>query len=87
MAQAHYEIFLDKENKPRFRLRAPNGEIIATSEAYKVRAGCRDGIRAVQKYARYAVIQDLTVKNKGEKGPAVFLGIQGEIKDSSVNRA
>lgn len=62
MAQAHYEIFLDKEKKPRFRLKAPNGEIIATSEAYKTIAGCRDGIRAVQKYARYAVIQDLTLK-------------------------
>ena len=87
MAQAHYEIFLDKEKKPRFRLRTPNGEIIATSEAYAVRAGCRAGIRAVQKYARYAVIEDLTVKDKGEKGHAVFPGIQGEIKDSSVNRA
>ena len=64
-----------------------SSDLIATSEAYRVRAGCRDGIRAVQKYARYAVIEDLTVKGKGEKGPAVFPGIQGEIKDSSVNRA
>jgi len=62
MPEPHFEIFLDKEKKHRFRLRAPNGEIIATSEAYESKQACRDTIKAIKKYAPTAGIQDLTLK-------------------------
>jgi len=61
MAQAHYEIFKDQSEQFRFRLRAPNGEIIASSEAYTRKESCHDGIEAIMRYARYAVKQDLTL--------------------------
>jgi len=67
MVQAHFEIFIEKgedpeEEKFRFRLTAPNGEIIAASEAYESKDGCQKGIEAVRTYARYAQLQDLTLK-------------------------
>ena len=62
MAQAHFEIFLDIDKKHRFRLRAPNGEIIVASEAYESKDGCQKGIEAVRTYSRYAQLQDLTLK-------------------------
>lgn len=55
-----FEIYKDKSKEYRFRLRAPNGEIVAASEGYKSRASCIGGIVAIRKYAPGAVIQDLT---------------------------
>jgi len=58
---AHFEIFRDTKNQFRFRLRAPNGEIIGVSEAYTQKENCKKGIDAVKEYARYAGLQDLTL--------------------------
>lgn len=44
----------------KFDLRAPNGEITATSEVYKSEAACRRGIASVCKNAPAAPIADLT---------------------------
>jgi uncharacterized protein YegP (UPF0339 family) len=55
-----FEIFKDAAGKFRFRLKAPNGEIIAASEAYENRAGCENGIASVAKNAVIANIRDLT---------------------------
>jgi uncharacterized protein YegP (UPF0339 family) len=57
---AWYEIFKDAAGKFRFRLKAPNGEIIAASEAYESRAGCENGIASVARNAGIANIRDLT---------------------------
>ena len=35
-----FEMYTDKAGEYRFRLKAKNGEIIATSEGYKAKAGC-----------------------------------------------
>ncbi len=61
MAKASFEVYKDKAGKFRFRLRAPNGEIIAVSEAYEAKAGCMNGINAVKKYSD-AAIEDQTSK-------------------------
>jgi len=61
MPEASYQIYKDKAGKFRFRLRAPNGEIIAVSEAYEAKAGCMSGIKAVKKYSE-AAIEDQTGK-------------------------
>ena len=42
-----YELFLDKEGKFRFRLRASNGEIICASQSYTVKASAQTGIASV----------------------------------------
>ncbi len=56
MADAKFEWFKDKAGKFRFRLKAPNGEIIATSEAYESKEGCMNGIESVKKNAAMAKI-------------------------------
>lgn len=46
-----YEVYLDKAGEFRFRLKARNGEIIATSEGYKAKASCLNGIASIRKNA------------------------------------
>jgi len=46
-----FEMYLDKAGEYRFRLKARNGEIIATSEGYKARPSCLNGIESVRKNA------------------------------------
>lgn len=46
-----YEMYTDKAGEIRFRLKAKNGEIIATSEGYKAKAGALNGIASVGKNA------------------------------------
>lgn len=44
-----FEIFKDKKEEFRFRLKASNGEIILASEGYKAQSGCTNGIESVKK--------------------------------------
>ncbi|MBQ2698504.1 MAG: YegP family protein [Firmicutes bacterium] len=46
-----FEVYTDKAGELRFRLKARNGEIIATSEGYKTRRGCLNGIDSVRRNA------------------------------------
>jgi len=59
-AMAKFEIYKDAAEKFRFRLRAPNGEIIATGEAYASKDGCQKGIESVKTNAAKAQIVDTT---------------------------
>ncbi len=51
-----FEIYLDKKGEYRFRLKARNGEIIATGEGYKSKAGCLNGIESIKKNAPEAAV-------------------------------
>jgi uncharacterized protein YegP (UPF0339 family) len=51
-----FEWFKDKTGKFRFRLKAPNGEIIATGEAYSSKDACINGIESIKKNASIAKI-------------------------------
>ena len=53
-----YEVYEDKAGEYRFRLKARNGEIIATSEGYKAKAGCMNGIESVKKNAPEAAVEE-----------------------------
>ena len=44
-----FEIYTDKAGEIRFRLKARNGEIIASSEGYKAMRSCINGIESVRK--------------------------------------
>jgi uncharacterized protein YegP (UPF0339 family) len=46
-----FEIFKDKKGEFRFRLKAGNGQIILTSEGYKSKSSCKNGIESVRKNA------------------------------------
>ena len=61
---AKFVIFHDKAKKFRFRLVAPNGEIIAVGEAYETKASCMNGIKSIQKNASIAAIVDETEKKE-----------------------
>ena len=54
-----FEIYTDKAGEFRFRLKAKNGEIIATSEGYKAKSGCENGIASVKKNAPEAPIEEI----------------------------
>lgn len=51
-----FEVYADKAGEFRFRLKARNGEIIATSEGYKAKASCLNGIESVKKNAPEAPV-------------------------------
>ena len=44
-----FEVYTDKAGETRFRLKARNGEIIATGESYKAKASCLKGIESIRK--------------------------------------
>ena len=46
-----FEMYTDKAGEFRFRLKAKNGEIIATGESYKAKAGCLNGIDSIKRNA------------------------------------
>ena len=46
-----FEIYKDKAEEFRFRLKATNGQVIAVSEGYKTLANCENGVESVKKNA------------------------------------
>ncbi|MBN1892148.1 MAG: YegP family protein [Clostridiales bacterium] len=52
-----YEVYVDKAGEYRFRLKARNGETIASSEAYKSKGACMNGIESVKKNAPGATVE------------------------------
>jgi uncharacterized protein YegP (UPF0339 family) len=55
-----FELYKDSNGQYRFRLKAGNGEVIATSEAYSSKSSAQNGIASVQKNAPDAPTVDLT---------------------------
>jgi uncharacterized protein YegP (UPF0339 family) len=55
-----FELYTDKKGEYRFRLKAGNGEIIATGEGYKTKASAENGIKSVQTNAPGATVVDQT---------------------------
>ena len=51
MAQGKYQIYKDRSGKFRFRLLAGNLQPILSSEGYKTKAACKNGIASVKKNA------------------------------------
>ena len=51
-----FEMYEDKAGEFRFRLKARNGEIIATGEGYKAKASCLNGIDSIRRNAPDAEI-------------------------------
>lgn len=59
-AMPKFEIYRDSAGKFRWRLKAPNGEIIAASEAYESKDSCENGIQSVKVNAPKAFIAEIT---------------------------
>ena len=58
MTHPKFEMYQDKAGEFRFRLKARNGEVIATSEGYTAKASCLNGIESVKKNAPEAEIAE-----------------------------
>ncbi len=52
-----FEVYTDKKGEFRFRLKAKNGQVIATSEGYKSKPSCLNGIESCKKNAPDAKIE------------------------------
>ena len=52
-----FELYTDKAGEYRFRLKAANGQIIATGEGYKAKKSCLNGIESIRKNAVDAPIE------------------------------
>jgi len=55
-----FELYKDTGGKFRFRLKASNGQVIATGEAYETKASALNGIESVRKNAGGATLEDQT---------------------------
>ena len=51
-----FEMYTDKAGEFRFRLKAKNGQIIATGEGYKAKASCLNGIDSIGRNAPEAPV-------------------------------
>ena len=51
-----FEVYADKRGEFRFRLKATNGQIIATGEGYKAKASCLKGIESIRKNAAESAV-------------------------------
>ena len=54
-----FEVYQSRDGQYRWRLKAGNGEIVATSEGYTTRASAKRSAENVQAIAPKAVIVDL----------------------------
>ena len=54
-----FEVYEDASGKFRFRLKAGNGEVVATGQAYTSMAGAKAGVAAVQRAAEGASVVEL----------------------------
>lgn len=62
-AGATFEIYQDARKEYRWRLKASNGQVVATSgQGYKSRADCRHGVEVVQREAAGARVEEVTAK-------------------------
>ncbi|MBQ9625844.1 MAG: YegP family protein [Treponema sp.] len=62
MANPKFEIYKDKAGEFRYRLKASNGEIIASGEGYTTKQSVKNGIESIKNNAPEAQIVDKTVE-------------------------
>jgi uncharacterized protein YegP (UPF0339 family) len=84
---AKFEVYKDKKGEFRFRLKASNGETIATGESYPAKTGVMKGIKSIQKSAPDAAIVDLTVEKAAEKKTAAKPAAKAKAKTAAKPKA
>lgn len=55
-----FEMYSDKPGEFRFQLKAGNGQVVASSQAYTTKKACLNGIASIRKNAPDAIIDDQT---------------------------
>jgi len=78
-SQSQFELYTDKGGETRWRLRHNNGNIIADcAEGYSSRRSAMQGLRAVQRDAVEATVQDLDKMDEGDGEVLVGEGDQSD---------
>lgn len=54
-----FEVYQDKAGEYRFRLKATNGQVVATGEGYKTKPSCLNGIESIKKNAPEAKVEKI----------------------------
>lgn len=54
-----FEVYQDKAGEYRFRLKATNGQTVATGEGYKTKPSCLNGIESIKKNAPEAKVEKI----------------------------
>lgn len=54
-----FEVYEDRAGKYRFRLKASNGQVVATGEAYETKAAAKKGCESVQRAADGAPVVEV----------------------------
>ena len=54
-----FEVYKDKSEQFRFRLKASNGQVIATGQGYSSKAACLNGIESIKKNAAEAEVIEI----------------------------
>jgi len=57
--ETRFETYEDKSGKHRFRLKAANGQVIGSGEAYESETGLKAGIDSVIRWAKEAEIKEV----------------------------
>ena len=59
-----WEIYLDKADEYRFRLKAPNGEIILASQGYTAKSSAKNGIDSIRRNADSKIVDETLVTDR-----------------------
>jgi len=80
-----FEVFLDSESRFRFRLKAPDGAVMAVSEAFEDKAAVAAGIAAVRECAGTGLVTDLcSATTVVQAAPGVPAKVQPSCDDQRV---
>src|SRR4029078_1867268 len=60
-----FEVYKDRSGKFRFRLKASNGQVVATGEAYETKAAAKKGCESVLRAATGAPIEEVESETRG----------------------
>ena len=88
-----FEIYKDKADEYRFRLKASNGQLVLSGEGYAAKAGCLNGIESVKENCmvpeRFETYQDKAEKYrfrlKAANGQVIGVGEAYETEASLAN--
>ena len=62
-----FEVFLDSESRFRFRLKAPDGTVVAVSGAFEDKTAVAAGIAAVRECAGTGLVTDLSAASSVDR--------------------
>jgi uncharacterized protein YegP (UPF0339 family) len=65
-----FEVFLDSDSLFRFRLKAPDGAVMAVSGAFRDKSAVAAGIAAVRECAGMGLVTDLSAGPRDQHAPA-----------------